>query len=223
MHSWSTRQYKNYPRSFPWTMIEPHRKQVESNHNQTLERLAERGGLSPTELLAAIGGMSLYEAGVFNSTDDRQDADAETIRQMIKKAESSASFAEHCDMCTEYKHCMDHCPDCRAAPHEHCYEHAREEIVWLRSERRSAEPVPGTPAQTPYLDDVISQAFALGGMDATAQGARDELSALLGRQGTAVHILKAIVDRLERGEDPGAGHVESSVREALNALTRSSP
>ena len=38
----------------PWAMIEPHAKQAYSNHSQTLERLAERGGLSPCEAIAIL-------------------------------------------------------------------------------------------------------------------------------------------------------------------------
>lgn len=40
--------------SIPWAAIEPHRARAEGNHYQTLERLAERGGLSPCELLCAV-------------------------------------------------------------------------------------------------------------------------------------------------------------------------
>lgn len=32
--------------SIPWEAIEPHREQAKRNHCQTLERLAERGGLT---------------------------------------------------------------------------------------------------------------------------------------------------------------------------------
>jgi hypothetical protein len=38
----------------PWPMIEPHALQARHNHSQTLERLAERGGLSACEALAVI-------------------------------------------------------------------------------------------------------------------------------------------------------------------------
>ena len=38
------------PTMIPWTVIEPHEKQAESNHQQSLERLNERGGLCPVEL-----------------------------------------------------------------------------------------------------------------------------------------------------------------------------
>lgn len=42
------------PRSIPWRLIEPHREQVYKNHNQTLEELAQRGGLSWCELVAVL-------------------------------------------------------------------------------------------------------------------------------------------------------------------------
>lgn len=38
----------------PWAIIEPHQKQALRNHGQTLERLRERGGLSPCEAVAII-------------------------------------------------------------------------------------------------------------------------------------------------------------------------
>lgn len=45
--------WKKTPR-IPWEMVEPHARQAEINHYQTLERLAERGGLSPSELMAVL-------------------------------------------------------------------------------------------------------------------------------------------------------------------------
>lgn len=44
------------PRSIPWALIEPQDAQAHSNHGQSLERLAERGGLSPSEAVAVIEG-----------------------------------------------------------------------------------------------------------------------------------------------------------------------
>lgn len=40
--------------SFPWGIIAPHERQAQINHGQTLKRLAERGGLSPCELVAIL-------------------------------------------------------------------------------------------------------------------------------------------------------------------------
>lgn len=42
------------PRAIPWRLLEPHAKQAWSNHGQTLERLAQRGGLCPIEAVAVL-------------------------------------------------------------------------------------------------------------------------------------------------------------------------
>lgn len=41
-------------RSIPWELIRPHQKQALANHYQTLERLAERHGLSAQEAVAIL-------------------------------------------------------------------------------------------------------------------------------------------------------------------------
>lgn len=41
-------------RAVPWAMVLPHRAAAGRNHGQTLERLADRGGLSPRELLLVL-------------------------------------------------------------------------------------------------------------------------------------------------------------------------
>lgn len=43
--------------SLPWDMLAPHAKQAEKNHSQTLERLAERGGLSYKEAYCVINDL----------------------------------------------------------------------------------------------------------------------------------------------------------------------
>lgn len=48
------------PRSVPWDLVEPGRDQAMRNHDQTLERLAERGGLAPCELRCALEGKKLW-------------------------------------------------------------------------------------------------------------------------------------------------------------------
>lgn len=42
------------PKSIPWELIEPHEQQALKNHDQTLDRLAQRGGLSPQEMIAVL-------------------------------------------------------------------------------------------------------------------------------------------------------------------------
>lgn len=42
--------------SVPWRMVAPYDEQARVNHDQTLERLAERGGLAPDELWCVVHG-----------------------------------------------------------------------------------------------------------------------------------------------------------------------
>jgi hypothetical protein len=42
------------PRYVPWEIFIGHERQVDRNHDQTLERLAERGGLHPTEMACIL-------------------------------------------------------------------------------------------------------------------------------------------------------------------------
>lgn len=42
----------------PWDMIAPHDAQARSNHGQSLERLAQRGGLGASEALDIVEGRS---------------------------------------------------------------------------------------------------------------------------------------------------------------------
>lgn len=42
----------------PWDMIAPHEAQARSNHYQSLERLAQRGGLSASEAIQILEGRS---------------------------------------------------------------------------------------------------------------------------------------------------------------------
>lgn len=44
----------NCPRYIPWGVVAPHEEQALKNHDQTLERLNERGGLAPEELFAVL-------------------------------------------------------------------------------------------------------------------------------------------------------------------------
>jgi hypothetical protein len=51
--------HTRWPRSVPWAFVETFREQAEDNHDQTLERLAERGGLAPNEMWLAAHGQQL--------------------------------------------------------------------------------------------------------------------------------------------------------------------
>ncbi|BAQ50390.1 hypothetical protein [Methylobacterium aquaticum] len=74
----------------PWGMIEPHEAQAKANHGQTLQRLAERGGLGACEAVAILQGRRWHEmspgaaqhqlAGLltrFNAEASRAEAEAE--------------------------------------------------------------------------------------------------------------------------------------------------
>jgi hypothetical protein len=42
------------PKSVPWSLLAPHESQALANHSQTLERLAERGGLGVDEMVCVL-------------------------------------------------------------------------------------------------------------------------------------------------------------------------
>ncbi len=48
-----------WPRSVPWTFAETFREQAKTNHDQTLEELANRGGLGPDEMWLAAHSQPL--------------------------------------------------------------------------------------------------------------------------------------------------------------------
>jgi len=53
-----------WPRSVPWSFVEKFREQAEANHDQTLEVLHRRGGLSPDEMWIAAHGLKLFQRDV---------------------------------------------------------------------------------------------------------------------------------------------------------------
>ena len=50
-----------YPRSVQWDLVKDHECQAQSNHSQSLARLAERGGLSPKELWCIVHDKKYYD------------------------------------------------------------------------------------------------------------------------------------------------------------------
>jgi hypothetical protein len=71
--------------SIPWWVIAPHEAQARINHGgQTLERLADRGGLSPTEALAVL------EDRTFPRTFDAK-ADHDRLAAMVEKWDAPVS------------------------------------------------------------------------------------------------------------------------------------
>lgn len=68
MHSYDKliKQYPDCPKSVPFELLDEN--QAKSNHYQTLQRLAERGGLYPTEMIAVIAKRPfLYGQSVENA------------------------------------------------------------------------------------------------------------------------------------------------------------
>lgn len=54
-----------------WEMIEPHAGQASHNHGQSLERLAERGGLSPYEAVAVLTSQKIGVRGLRYEQHDK--------------------------------------------------------------------------------------------------------------------------------------------------------
>jgi len=57
----ATEIWQAWPRSVPWAWVERFRARAQGNHDQTLERLAKRGGLCPTELWIAAHDLRLFQ------------------------------------------------------------------------------------------------------------------------------------------------------------------
>jgi len=55
---------KKMPRSVPWDFVEQFCAQAEENHDQTLERLAQRGGLAPEEMWLAAHSHRLFRVKI---------------------------------------------------------------------------------------------------------------------------------------------------------------
>lgn len=51
-------------RSVDWAMIALHELQAKYNHDQTLKRLAERGGLDPSEAIAVLRDRNWHEMDI---------------------------------------------------------------------------------------------------------------------------------------------------------------
>ena len=62
------------PHSVPWDFIAEHADGCQRNHGQTPERLAERGGLSPAEIVAVVDTDGSYEQrhAAWNMTPEQE-------------------------------------------------------------------------------------------------------------------------------------------------------
>ncbi len=64
--------------NIPWSIIAPCEAQAQRNHSQTLERLAERGGLDPNEAIWVLNGERW-------KTEKQQDNGAARLREIVKE------------------------------------------------------------------------------------------------------------------------------------------
>jgi hypothetical protein len=86
--------------SIPWAIIAACEHQAQINHGQTIERLADRGGLDPSEAVAVLTGKrwsrDLVTPNVINQllaiVHERTEPD---LRTRLAAAEGRAEFAEH--------------------------------------------------------------------------------------------------------------------------------
>lgn len=69
----------------PWSLVEAHKRQAESNHYQSLETLAYRGGLSWRELYYVVTDQRHPWKNAISTEDARA-----FIRQHIKEADDAA-------------------------------------------------------------------------------------------------------------------------------------
>lgn len=53
---WNETKHLDGLTDVPWSLVAPHADQARKNHYQTLERLAARGGLTLSELVAVLEG-----------------------------------------------------------------------------------------------------------------------------------------------------------------------
>ncbi len=53
----SWKRHPDCPRFVPWDFLAPHEAQARRNHDQSLIRLAERGGLDPVEMYWIVNGL----------------------------------------------------------------------------------------------------------------------------------------------------------------------
>lgn len=77
-----------YPKAIPWTMIQNCEARAASNHGgQSLERLAERGGLSACEALAVLDDRSWKEMDVDSAVSELERRIEEFNRQIRSMTE----------------------------------------------------------------------------------------------------------------------------------------
>jgi hypothetical protein len=93
-------KYPDRPRSVSWSLLAPHEPQAIKNHDQTLERLAQRGGLGVTEMIAVIEGLPWRWVSQ-NSRREGQEEMWERLMKHVSETEKVAQEKENSDAVTE--------------------------------------------------------------------------------------------------------------------------
>lgn len=93
--------------SVPWDWLAKYQRQVERNHGQTLQRLAQRGGLSIEEIRCAIAGERLFLRTVDKSKSHAAICGAITswraMRDAFAKAKETTPKPDPSPVCVEVK------------------------------------------------------------------------------------------------------------------------
>lgn len=99
--------------SIPWSVIAPHEAQAQRNHDQTLELLAQRGGLGAIEAVAVLEDQA-YPRGrdvqaekarclaVLNAINDKHAALAARAEKAEAERDEWKAKAEQCDDCENF-------------------------------------------------------------------------------------------------------------------------
>lgn len=82
MMKWGVRRDNpDFPQSVPWSFVAPHEAQAQKSHGQTLQRLAERGGLDPSEMVAIVIGQD------WKDIETTEEAFVDARRTLLKMLE----------------------------------------------------------------------------------------------------------------------------------------
>lgn len=82
------------PSRVPWSFVAPHEGQALRNHDQTLERLAQRGGLGAEELVAVVRGERWRER-TFKTEEDAAVELARMLSPLDENARAAAFLRTH--------------------------------------------------------------------------------------------------------------------------------
>lgn len=89
--------------SIPWDVVAPHQAQAYTNHWQTLERLASRGGLTYDELWSVIYGLPWAKA----DADARRARGKALVQEVLRDEEAGHVFIARCAYCLNSQlHCV---------------------------------------------------------------------------------------------------------------------